>query len=671
MSKKTTDSCVGPNFKQLSKSTDIISNQFQNKQIFQKIISFIPSKQKFLIFRNSRALMSEYDLKIDDCFIPRKYQEKIKSYTKNYEDLFYKIMLEMKKEKESNGKKICLYEIENNMIKYLKYLTEKFDKIIPISLILANDMEIWKLDFISKLLETLEKNIHLKLCLNYHEIRTHDIYGYICRFSKAINILEIVDVYKNHKRPKFEGIIPCFNWSTIYKLIINLIDYSPETYITKNLLIHVLNSINIPNLEELDLRCNFLNFYILEPFFENNGKNIKKLELRNYEILNDTEIDNNNSLINYLKNLKELSFIIEENNLEKILCFFYPIFPKIKKFNLVIKDNENEYEIQEKNDKIAEEENNHKKEKKSKDKYKNRNKTKNNLTDKKNDKENALIKFGITQLNFVSEIPNFDYEPIDNIKDEETSDDFEKSKNINLRKITFTSEKKEIKKNVHNKKQNNNYLFLSSLSNLSNCESLKYEIRTNNLYFIDKNRINTLSYLIDLLEVNKNNLHYLEIYINNNELNPMNIYDFELLIKGISNCKKLNTFIFEYELKEEYISIFNNLFNIGDSLTHLSLIHNSELDVVKIISEHENLTNVKFELISENFENFYYDFDMKRNWESIDLTNYPIYQSIADLLKSNKNINYFLDSCVNCVDLDENDMKDLLKNCGNRNWWKN
>ena len=293
------------------------------------------------------------------------------------------------------------------------------------------------------------------------------------------------------------------------------------------------------------------------------------------------------------------------------------------------------------------------------------------MTDKKNDKENALIKFGITQLNFVSEIPNFDYEPIDNIKDEDTSDDFEKSKNINLRKITFTSEKKEIKKNVHNKKQNNNYLFLSSLSNLSNCESLKYEIRTNNLYFIDKNRINTLSYLIDLLEVNKNNLHYLEIYINNNELNPMNIYDFELLIKAISNCKKLNTFIFEYELKEEYISIFNNLFNIGDSLTHLSLIHNSELDVVKIISENENLTNVKFELISENFENFYYDFDLKRNWESIDLTNYPIYQSIADLLKSNKNINYFLDSCVNCVDLDENDMKDLLKNCGNRNWWKN
>ena len=673
MSEKATKSNINPNFKQLSKSTDIISSQFQNKQIFQKIISFMTSKQKFLIFSNSRALMSEYDIKIEDCFIPRKYQEKIKSYTKNYEDLFYKIMLEMKKEKESNGKKICLYEIENDMIKYLKYLTEKYDKIIPISLIFANDIEIWKLDFISKLLETLEKNIHLKLCLNYHEIRAHEIYGYICRFSKAINILEIVDVYKNNKNSKFEGIIPCFNWSTIYKLIINLSDYAPETNITKNLLIHVLNTINAPNLEELDLRCNFINFHILESFFENNGKTIKKLELTNYEIINDTEIDNNNSLISYLKNLKELSFIIEENNLEKILCFFYPIFPKIKKFNLVIKDNEdqNEYEIQEKNDKKVEEENNQKKDKKSKDKLKKRNKTKNNLTDKKNEKENALIKFGINQLNYMSEIPNYDYAPIDNLIDEDTSNDFEKSKNINLRKITFTSEKKEIKKNVHNKKQNNNYLFLSSLSNLSNCESLKYEIRTNNLYFIDKNRINTLSYLIDLLEVNNNNLHYLEIYINNNELNPMNIYDFELLIKAISKCKKLNTFIFEYELKGEYTSIFNNLFNVGDNLTHLSLMHDSELDFVKIISEHEYLTNIKFELLSENFENFYYDFDIKRNWESIDLTNYPIYQSIVDLFKSNKNINYFLDSCANCDDLDENSMNDLLKNCGNRSQWKN
>ena len=148
-----------------TKTKRTISDLFPNKSVLEKILSFITPKEKFRLLCNSQKLLQEYDSKIDDFFIPRKYQNKIKSYNNNYEDLFYKLLNDIKKEKNEKGEKVCLYEIENDMIKYLKYLTLKYDKIIKLSLININSMEIWKIDFISKVLETLEKNIHLKIKL--------------------------------------------------------------------------------------------------------------------------------------------------------------------------------------------------------------------------------------------------------------------------------------------------------------------------------------------------------------------------------------------------------------------------------------------------------------------------------------------------------------------------
>ena len=121
------------------KSEKSISDLFPNKTILERIFSFITPKQKFILLCNSKKLLKEYDSKIDDFFMPRKYQEKIKNYNKNYEDLFYQILNDIKKEKEISSEKLCLYEIENNMVKYLKYLTIKY---IQLSLININSMEI-------------------------------------------------------------------------------------------------------------------------------------------------------------------------------------------------------------------------------------------------------------------------------------------------------------------------------------------------------------------------------------------------------------------------------------------------------------------------------------------------------------------------------------------------
>ena len=70
---------------------------FPNKSTSERILSFLSPKEKFRLLSNSKELAKEFDSRIDDCFMPRKYQEKIKNYNGNYEDLFYQILQEMKK----------------------------------------------------------------------------------------------------------------------------------------------------------------------------------------------------------------------------------------------------------------------------------------------------------------------------------------------------------------------------------------------------------------------------------------------------------------------------------------------------------------------------------------------------------------------------------------------
>jgi hypothetical protein len=111
------------------------------------------------------------------------------------------------------------------MVNYLKYLTLKYDKIIKLSLIDIKFMDIWKIDFISKILDTLEKNVHLKLKLDYIDLKTHDIFSYICRFTKAINTLEIVDIFYQRRTNYDKDITSFFNWDEIKKIIINIGDF--------------------------------------------------------------------------------------------------------------------------------------------------------------------------------------------------------------------------------------------------------------------------------------------------------------------------------------------------------------------------------------------------------------------------------------------------------------
>jgi len=662
-----------------------LKDLFPNKSTFEKILSFLSPKEKFRLLRNSKELSKVYDSKIDDCFMPRKYQEKIKNYNSNYEDLFFQILQEMKKEKEKKNEKICLYEIENDMIKYLKYLSSKHNKMIQLSLINISTIDIWKFDFISKLLEVLDKNIHLKVKLCYSEMKGNSIFEYICKYSKAINILEIYDleIYRNDKVSNL-FLKNSFNWNTIDKLIINMNDHTRNEYSRKRkkelLLIRLLNKIESENLTVFDMRCNFINFNDIAEFVEKNGKKIKKLNIENY-LLNINVIDKN-EILKKFENVNELSLAIEEIKLDRLLYYFYPIFSKIKKFHLTI--NESESENKEKNDDIIDEDEDEEEEeenkvikkkekKKEKKKKKEEEKERGRERPKKDKSYNKYKKIEITNsINFFeSELNEFESEEPDFVE----NDDFINTKDINFNRISFTTVKiKSPKKDRHKRKclvkeereKYNLYNYASTLSNLNNCESLTYEIKTNYIYSKDKKTVNCLSYLVNCLQENKNHLKYLEININSSESNPIKINDFVLLIQRISECKTLEQFVFEFELQGEYATLFNESFKIGPSLTHLNLIHSSDLDIMKIMDEHINLKYIKFELISSKKEskNYHFNLDEKRDWKNIDLINYPINNELLNIIKNNKNTssNFYL--CTNASDLDDKSFNEWILSKG-------
>ena len=110
-----------------------LSNLFTKKSSLENLCSFLTPKEKFRLLCNSKEISKEFDSRIDDVFMPREYQDKIKSYGNYFEELFFQISQEMKRKAEKKGERIKLYEFEENMVKYLKYLVKKFDKIISTS----------------------------------------------------------------------------------------------------------------------------------------------------------------------------------------------------------------------------------------------------------------------------------------------------------------------------------------------------------------------------------------------------------------------------------------------------------------------------------------------------------------------------------------------------------
>ena len=207
---------------------------------------------------------------------------------------------------------------------------------------------------------------------------------------------------------------------------------------------------------------------------------------------------------------------------------------------------------------------------------------------------------------------------------------------------------------------------ISTLTNLQQCESLTYEIKEQKaLVNYRKNKINDL---ISIIDNNKSHLKYLDINIYNDNDIIINTNQFSALIQKISECKQLNTFILRFELVDEYAKIFNQCFKLGNILTKINLIHNTDLNIMAIINEHPSLNSITLELImndpdysKKNYESYSFDLDVNREWKEIDLTNYPINCRSLEYLKNHRDIDICLNVCVNLSEMDDLSFKEIMK----------
>ena len=129
--------------------------------------------------------------------------------------------------------------------------------------------------------------------------------------------------------------------------------------------------------------------------------------------------------------------------------------------------------------------------------------------------------------------------------------------------------------------------------------------------------------------------------------------------------------------------IFNNYFNVGQSLNNLEIIHSENLKMTQLFEKHSNLDKINFTLTSEEITNsmtnennkeekekekenemikninFKYDFPLKK-WKSINLTNYPINDSLITTSSKCKNSLKIL-KLNNSVNISKNPIDDLNK----------
>ena len=217
----------------------------------------------------------------------------------------------------------------------------KYNKIIKISLTKIFKAEPWKIDFLSKLLLTLDKNVHLVMSMNLSELNVNDYYLYYIKPSKAINILEIVDIiYSPRESLLDEFLKAAFDWSHLNKIIINTDNINWASNNARAFGYKFLNCANIPKLTELNIRSKNSNIHFLEHFLIKCSE-IKKLSVEYLQFKNQHQM-NDNSVLKFYKNITDLKLATNLDNLDEILYYFYPIFPRIKTFHLEIDNDEDE-----------------------------------------------------------------------------------------------------------------------------------------------------------------------------------------------------------------------------------------------------------------------------------------------------------------------------------------
>ena len=202
---------------------------------------------------------------------------------------------------------------------------------------------------------------------------------------------------------------------------------------------------------------------------------------------------------------------------------------------------------------------------------------------------------------------------------------------------------------------------------------------------VEKNEINNLKNFINFDSLNSNINKKIQNEINTiNELNELNEKqdEFSDFIKAISSLKNLTKLQLIIIMNDRMTTIFNNYFNVGNSLRSLEIIHAGNLNMTQLFIIHPNLDDINFNLIcKENdikvghdddrfsyykLSDYEYEFPL-RSWKNIVLNYYPINDSfINTLIRCKKSLKQLkLNKTINLSKKSNEDIYNILLEISN------
>ena len=199
---------------------------------------------------------------------------------------------------------------------------------------------------------------------------------------------------------------------------------------------------------------------------------------------------------------------------------------------------------------------------------------------------------------------------------------------------------------------------------------------------IEKNEINKLKYFINFDSLNSKTNEKFQ-----NEINVINEINekrdkFTDFIKAISSLKNLTKLQLIIPMNDRMTKIFNNFFNVGNSLRSLEIIHTGNMDMTQLFMNHPNLNDINFKLICKESDikvgheddsfayyklsDYEYDFPL-RSWKNIVLNYYPINDNLINtLIECKKSIKQLkLNKTINLSKKSNEDIYNILLEISN------
>jgi len=615
------------------KASKIIIEKIKPITTATKIISYIPIKRAIKVFVINNKLMSSLNLSVGDYYLDKNYKETIDNCKGNLNSAFENAYVIFQKDIVSPQ---AFAELASSIMKYLKYLyyVKKEFKTLKLEINGNTYMNWFYLHFAMETFKCFEYGLSLKVSPNLN-------YKYYNLIKDAIHGLKelksiIIHSFKNGGNRKYtQDYFEFFDWTKVK--VLNFSDCLNYNFIFNGQLDFIPENASFTKLYIDEEK--FIKFNKLFAFLHTHGSHIYHVKCFNFSDISfynrGCEFKLDADYFEPMCNLVNLKLI----SCKHLLLFSFVILFRYNLHTLrkLILDGVNESDIE------------------------------SSIFTKQN---NEIIKYLNNLKNLVRFEINFN--------------SVFKMKNIfKILSIIINSNSglKELKISIPIEKKDDDDTNSNNSKNNENKENEKENgekenSNTNNNE--NSNEQNNDQNMMDFESLN------LKINMSQDDDDEDDEFiEFSNLINAISTLKKLVILKLVIPMNDRMTEIFNNSFNIGESLTYLEFIHNGNINLAQLFKNHPNLTDINFKLICEEgdikvenekdennkISDFKYEIP-ERSWKNIILNYYPINNSLLNtLIKCKSTLKQFkLNQSINASDKSNEEVSKILlevRNCIN------